>query len=153
MEWERNSCTIEVLQSFCIDIKQTSKVLFAKSIINKSLEQVLHSHCVDFNSTLTLPPQLSSEKCKIKSFKLFWTFAEKRHMTMMCSNLPSRENFIKALEIDKWSKKQSKKPSNCYYLLQVKAIMLSQLVYLKSLTGINVWYPCVSNTIFKIHPI
>ncbi len=34
MEWESISHTIEVLQSFCIEIKGTSKVLFEKSLIN-----------------------------------------------------------------------------------------------------------------------
>ncbi len=108
MGWESISCTIEVLQSFRIDIKQKSKVLFAKSIMNKSLEQDLKSHAVGFNSRVTIPQRLSYEKDKIKSFKLFWTFAEKGPRTMMQSNLPNRENFIKALEIDKWSKKHSK---------------------------------------------
>jgi len=59
MEWESISCTIEVLQSLHIDIGRTSKVTFAKSIINKSLEQVLQSHGVDFNSRVTLPQRLS----------------------------------------------------------------------------------------------
>ncbi len=77
--------------------------------MNKSLEQVLLGHGVDFNSTVTLPQRLSYQKGKIKSFKLFRTFSEKGPRTMTWSSLPSRENFIKALEIDKWSKKQSKK--------------------------------------------
>ncbi len=102
MEWESISCTIEILQSFHIDIKQKSKLSFTKSIIDKSLKQVLRNHGVNFNSTVTLPPRLSNETGKIKSFKLFQTFAEKGPRTMMWSNLPSRENFIKALEIDKW---------------------------------------------------
>ena len=78
--------------------------------MNKSLEQVLKSHGVDFNSTVTLPQRLPYKKGKIKSSKLFRTFSEKGPRTMTWSNLPSRENFIKALEIDKWSKKQNKNP-------------------------------------------
>ena len=71
MERESVSCTIEVLQAFRIDIKLQSKISLAKSIMNKSLEQVLLSHGVDFNSTVTLPQRLSYKKGKIKSFKLF----------------------------------------------------------------------------------
>ncbi len=82
MEHESFLYTIEVLQSFHIDIQWTSKVSFAKSIINKSLEQVLGSHGVGFNSIVTLPPRLSCKKGKIKSFKLCRTFAEKGPKTM-----------------------------------------------------------------------
>ncbi len=71
MECKSVSCTIEVLQSFNIDIKQTSKLSFAKFIINKSLDEILRSHSLDFNSMVTLPPRLPYKKGKIKSFKLF----------------------------------------------------------------------------------
>ncbi len=109
LEQESISCTIAVLQSFHIDNEQISKVLFAKSIIKQSLEQVLRSHAVNFNSTIILPPRLSYKKDKIKSFKLIWTFAEKGPRTMTWNNLPNRENFMKGLEIDKWSKNINKK--------------------------------------------
>ncbi len=76
MEQESIVCTIEVFQSFCIDIKGTSKVMVVKSIINKSLEQVLRSHSVDFNSTVTLPQRLSYEKGKIELAELMTTIQE-----------------------------------------------------------------------------
>ncbi len=62
--------------------------------MNKSLDPVLLSHGVDFNSTVTLPQRLSYKKGKIKSFKLYRLFSEKGPMSMTWSNLPSREKFI-----------------------------------------------------------
>ncbi len=87
MEQESVGYTIDILQSFRIDIEQTSKVLFAKSIFNKSLEQVLRSHSIDFDSIVTLPPRLSFEKDKIKSLTLFQAFSENGPITMTWGNL------------------------------------------------------------------
>ncbi len=90
------SYTIDILQSFHIDIRNTSKF-----IINESLEQLMRNHAVNFNSFVTLPPRLSYEKDKIELFKLFQTFSENGPITMTWSNLPSWENFMTALKTDK----------------------------------------------------
>ncbi len=63
--------TNEVICSFGIDLNRVLKSSFVKSITNKSLEQVLRDHSVDFNSRVSLIGKLSYQRGRIKSLKIF----------------------------------------------------------------------------------
>ncbi len=84
---------MEVLESFKVDFKQTSKLSVAKAMLNKTLEQVLSDRSINVDSIVKLPSRLKYEKGKIKTLKLFQTFSEKGPITMTWSNMPSKVDF------------------------------------------------------------
>ncbi len=102
LERENFQYAIEVLESFHIDFKQTYKLSVAKSMVNKTLQQVLLDRCIDFDKAIRLPPRLIYKQNKIKNLPLFQTFSFESPLIMSWSNLPSRVDFKSSLEIDKW---------------------------------------------------
>ncbi len=62
---------MEVLESFNIDSKRKSKLSIAKTMANKTLEQVLLDRSINFGSTVKLPPRLTTAKTSIKELQLF----------------------------------------------------------------------------------
>ncbi len=100
---------IEVLESFQIDFKRTSKLSVAKAMVKKTLQQVLLDRSIDFDKAVRLPPRLVYEQNKIKNLPLFQTFSFEGPLTMSWSNLPSKVDFKSSLEIDKWSKRSHRK--------------------------------------------
>ncbi len=74
LEHESVQYAMEVLESFNIDFKQTSKLSIAKAMANKTLEQVLLNRSINFDSTVKLPPRLNTAKNSIKELQLFRTY-------------------------------------------------------------------------------
>ncbi len=109
LECEILQYAMESLESFSTDFKWTSKLSVAKAMVNKTLQQVPRDWYIDFDSTVEFPPRLSYKKSNIKTLQLFRTFSEKGPVIMTWSNSPSKVDFKSSLEIDKWSKRSSKK--------------------------------------------
>ncbi len=100
LECESVQYAMEVLESFNVDFKQTSKLSVTKAMANKTLEQVLLNRSIDFDSTVKLPPTLTTIKNSINALQLFWTFSVEGPKTMTWSNLPSKVDFKSSLQID-----------------------------------------------------
>ena len=109
LERENVQYAIEVLESFKVDFKRTSKLSVAKAMVTKTLQQVLLDRSIDFDKAVRLPPRLVYEQNKIKNLPLFQTFSLEGPLTLSWSNLPSKVDFKSSLEIDKWSKRSHKK--------------------------------------------
>ena len=108
MEKDSFAFTGNILESLQIKPNQSANKTGPTQMVGKMLDQVLQEHGINFDRMILLPPKLSDQKDMIKSLVLFCTFYNKID-NQRWSELPSKTEFKKTLQVSQWLSPQKRK--------------------------------------------
>ena len=100
--------TGDVLESLEIKPNHSANKTGPTQMVNKTLDQVLRQHGINFDIKVPLPPILSNQKETITSKILFRTFQSKID-SQKWSELPSKIEFKNSLQVSQWLTSQKRR--------------------------------------------